>query len=335
MRVDELRKTLEQYDAATLKEIVVSLYKTIPKGKKEEIGVDALLLNFKEEKAKGQKRDLPVDFEALKKQIEKFISCAGSQYYLEPNRFVSKEQRSKWRFEVKRFIKTLAGIGGENSEEAARLLADVYAMLCYACDYYTFNTENPFSAVGHKQPELLRLVLGKIFLGGYSPQNIKTAVFLTLDSNTDYDTFHIELIYELIGLLKTPDAKELAAQHCAAFPKEYAVYQGAKEAFRYPRSDKYRQECHADYAVELYMLLKFSLHEYDDGIAYYWKIYQDSDQKKALYHLLELLDFEDLESLWLREYEKAVANGFVPNAEFQEEYAMKKAEQADGNNNGS
>ena len=123
MKVDELRTTLEKYDTATLKEIAVELYKMIPKSRKQDSVIDELLLDFTKEKDKPAKKDAPVNFETLKAEIEQFLVYADMQYYLAPNQYVRKEQRSKWRFEVKRFIKELIKIGGENSEEAGSLLA--------------------------------------------------------------------------------------------------------------------------------------------------------------------------------------------------------------------
>ena len=183
MKVDELRTALGKYDSSVLREIVVELYKIIPKNRKEDRGLDEFLLNFTREKAKSDKNDIPVNFEKLKAEIEQFLVYADMQYYLAPNKYVRKEQRSKWRFEVKRFIKDLIKVGGENSGEAGRLLADIYNMLSYACHYSIFSTESPFSSVGYEQADLLSLVLYKIFYSGYTPSAIRTAVFLTLDSN--------------------------------------------------------------------------------------------------------------------------------------------------------
>jgi hypothetical protein len=327
MRVDELRTMLNNYDQAALKEIIVSLYKMIPKKLKEDSSLDELIQNFTLEKSKTQnKKDKPTNFEPLKNEIEQFITYADMQYYLAPNRYVRKEQRSKWRFEVKRFIKELLKIGGENSEKAGQLLADIYAMLCYACNYYIFRTEVPFSAVGYQQPDLLELVLNKIFHNGFNSAAINKAVFLTLDSNVDRETLHTQLMLVLIDILKTPDAKEMALLHCVAYQKGYDFYQNSKEVFRYVSSyNEYRRDEHKNYATELYSLIKFSLQEYDDGIDFYWKHYIEKRKEVTLYCILRLLDTDSLADLWIREYEKAVANGIEPRKYLQEQYAELKA----------
>ena len=325
MRVDELRTTIAKYDENLLKELVVALYKVIPKDRKEDQGLDELIINFTQDKTKAASKNINVDFGALKDEIVQFLEYANEQYYFAPNRYVRKEKRSKWRFEVKRLIKELLAVFGENSEEAAQLLADIYAMLSYACNYYIFSTENPFSAVGYHQPELLRIALEKIFYSGFGQAEIKKAVFLTLDSNVDRDTLHETLLSVLVGVLKTSDTKEEAISQCVAYQKEYISYQNSKKLFKYPMRSDYRQGEHNNYAVELYLLLKFKLHEYDDGINYFWKNYIERDKEITLYYLLEFLDDDSLNSLWVREYEKAIKNSINPRKDLQNEYRKRKA----------
>ena len=322
MKIDELRTTLSKYDVSELKEIVVTLYKAIPKSRKEGDDLDELLLNYSQKKAKPAKKEVPVDFKALHSDVVTFIDYVSDDLYIAPNRIVSKDKRSKWRFEVRRFIKELIAVQGENSEVAAQLLADIYEMLCYACNYWIFTSDNPFSAVGYEQPEFLRLVLSKLFYSGFSRDVIKKAVYLTLDSNADQQTFHLKLFYELVSVLKTPDIKEIALTYCEAYAKEYVGYQAAKTMFQYPaKKEDFRTWEHENYAVDLYLLLKFSLQEFDDGIAYYWKNYKESNKETTLHYLLTYFLYgEEFKALWIREYEKAIAGGITPSKRIQEEY---------------
>ncbi|MCL2813681.1 MAG: hypothetical protein FWD23_03685 [Oscillospiraceae bacterium] len=327
MKVNELRAALGKYDADTLREIAVELYKMIPKSQKENNGIDDLLLDFNKEKIKQDKKETPVNFEALKAEIEQFLVYAELQYYFAPNKHVRKEKRSKWRFEVKRFIKDLIRVGGENSEEAGNLLANIYSMLSYGCNYYIFSTEDPFSAVGYEQKDLLLLVLNKIFYSGYTPGAIKAAVFLTLDSNLNWNTYQINLLSALVGVFKTTDTRETALSQCAAYRDGYSSYQASKKFFKYPGTkNDYRCTEHRNYAVELYLMLKFSLHEYDGGINYYWKNFEDTDKEVKLYRLLWYFlggEGEQMNALWIREYEKAVAGGIKPRDSLRDEYAHR------------
>jgi len=329
MKVNELRNAIGKYDAAVLTEIVVELYKMIPKSRKEDSSIDDFLMNFTKEKNKPAIKDAPVNFEKLKSEIEQFLVYADMQYYFAPNKHVRKEQRSKWRFEVKRFIKDLIKVGGENSEEAGRLLAAVYTMLSYGCHYQIFSTEDPFSSVGYEQADLLSLVLAKIFYSGFTPGAIKTAVFLTLDSNVNWNTLNRELASVLVKIFKTTDTKETALAQCIAYREEYVAYQSAKKIFKASDRSGYRRKEHGNCAVELYMMIKFSLYEYDEGLNYYWKNFEEKTPEIKLYCLLCYFlngDDERLDSLWIREYEKAVARGIKPREALQNEYAQRIAE---------
>ena len=326
MKVDELRTVLNQYDATVLKEIIVALYKKIPKSKKEDDGLDELLQNYSREKAKAPVKEKPVDFYTLESDVEQFIEYAAQQYYFAPNQYVRKEKRSKWRFEVKRFIKELLTVKGEDGEAAAGLLVGIYDMLSYGCNFYIFSTDNPFSAVGYAQTELLQIVLSKIFYNGFDETTVKTAVFLTLDSNVDRVTLHSELLTTLISILKTPEAKELALPQCVEYYNGYDSFQAAKQAFKYTGvSNKYRKERHKNFAVELFTKIKFCLYEYDDGIAYFRKHFIENEKEVALYYLLSFLADYELNDIWIREYERACASGIKPRDSLQKKYDIRKA----------
>ena len=330
MKVNELRTALGKYDAAALREIVVELYKMMPKARKDDSSLDELLLNFDRAKAKSVKTEAPLDFESLRAEVEQFLVYADQQYYLAPNRYVRKERRSKWRFEVKRFIKDLVKVGGENSEEAGRLLAEIYNMLSYACHYRVFSTEDPFASVGYEQADLLQLVLEKMFYSGYAADIIKSAVFLTLDSNVGWKIFRMNLWSVLVDVLKTTDTKEIALAECLAYRNEYDAYQYAKSLFEEYDDGGYRRVKHQNYAVELYLLLKFALHEYDEGFDFYWKNLAAQGDDVKLYYLLRYFlnsDDKHMNALWIREYEKAVDRGIKPQELLMEEYAKRIARQ--------
>lgn len=57
----------------------------------------------------------------------------------------------------------------------------------------------------------------------------RKAVFLTLDSNVDRETRHLELLRVLVSVLKTPDTKEMALAECVAYTKGYNQYQASKK----------------------------------------------------------------------------------------------------------
>jgi len=331
MRVNELRSILSKYEAAELREIIVATYKTIPTDKKKDHNLDEYLQDFTIEKSISIKKESTIDFPSLKSEIETFLENANDGYYMRPNQYVRKEKRFKWRFEVRGFIKQLLLVKGENSEEAARFLIEIYNMLSYACSYYVFPSQDALPATGYEQVALLKLVLEKLFQNGYSKENIKTATYLVLDSNVDQNTIHRKLFFVLLDTLKTPDTKELALEYCKKYPKDYYSYQSAKEWFKVrvdrisSLNDDYRYKEHSNHAAELYTRIKFSLRCHDEGIAYYWKHTNRMESEIVLYMLLRyLLHEEELNHLWIREYDKAVASGIKPRKDLRMEYAGRK-----------
>ena len=326
MKVNELRNSLAKYKKDDIIKLAVEIYKNVPKSHKTAAGLDGIITDYSKNNGKIVKKEVAVNFGAIKKEAEVFISNAAMDLYIAPNRIITKERRSKWRFEVKRFIKELVPIVGENCAAASDLLAQIYEMLCYACHFYIFNTDRPFSAVGCPQPDFLRLVLSKLFYNGYDADTVKRAVFLTLDSNEDQDTWHLSLLNVLVGTLKTPDTKEMALEACIAFRDEYDKIQRSKTRFRNAYDEKYRREEKYNQAAELYMILKFCLFEYDAGIDWFWKYYKERDPEISLYVLLLYhLSDKEFSHLWIREYEKAVARKITPRKRLAEEYAKRKA----------
>ena len=114
MRVAELREVLRHYDADALREIAADLYKLVPKDKKPE-ELDGVLRGFtKGSRLAGAPKPAAVDFDELRWEVTEFLENANEGLYYQPNRVVPKAKRSKWRFEVKRFIKGLVAARGED-----------------------------------------------------------------------------------------------------------------------------------------------------------------------------------------------------------------------------
>ena len=80
---------------------------------------------------KAKKQQPVMDFESLKSSINYFLECVDNDYYFAPNRIIHKAQRSKWRFEVKNYVKMLNGIpaDGEHGEESAKLMRGLFQRL--------------------------------------------------------------------------------------------------------------------------------------------------------------------------------------------------------------
>ena len=149
MKIQELRQMLSSAERSRVEKAFVESYKQLKKYQKEE--ADILIrdiLSGQSEKS-GVKKEKQ-SFAELEAQIETFLENAKAGNYYAPNRVIPKSQRPKWRFLVKGYIKELEKIvpGSEHYERTSVLLREIYALLCEACNYYLFSTEDAFRSVG-------------------------------------------------------------------------------------------------------------------------------------------------------------------------------------------
>jgi hypothetical protein len=331
MKLAELRNILKDYDQPTLCEIAVALYKAIPKQNKEDKDIDELLKDFNSKKQEIKKQGVPVDFDSLKRNVLRFLEYAGEQFYFAPNRYVPKKDRPKWRFITKQYIKDLMTVTGENSEEASNLLTLLYRMLSHACNYYIFRTENPFSSVGYKQADLLRIVLAKMLYNGITKESLQEAIALTIESNVDMETLHISLFFVLIDQLKTNEAKEMAAEECVNYKEKLKGASFFRDGYFQANKDRFYQEKRVERSVELYFYIKAVLDEFDTAIAYYWENNKNRDAREseiALYVLLNWLEMFEQPGLWIDEYEKALKRNVKPREDIRNIYGPLKKGQS-------
>ncbi len=151
MKVAELREKLAKLKKEELIKVASEFYKLIPKAKKEDYGIDAFVDNPTSAKKSAKKATLSlIDIE---KEVAQFIDHASSQYYLFPNRVVPKKQRSTWRFKVKKWYKELINNrrADANITKQAKVLCELYELLCESCHYQYFTAYDTFDSIGIEQ----------------------------------------------------------------------------------------------------------------------------------------------------------------------------------------
>ena len=104
MKVQELRELLKIADRPLLEKAFVESYKQFSKHQKEDIDVMISdILSGKD--LKKIKQESTADFDQLEQESKIFLTNAYEQNYFAPNRIIPKNQRPKWRFLVKNYIK--------------------------------------------------------------------------------------------------------------------------------------------------------------------------------------------------------------------------------------
>lgn len=162
MKVADLRKILNNTNDVVLKNAFVEVYKLVPASKKED--ADEIITNvLSGNTQKITKPKEKVDYKKLNKEVDTFLKNAYAQYYVAPNRVVAKKDRPKWRFLVKRYIKELDKVpyGSEYYQESIEQLIKLYKLMCDACCYYLFSTDDSFNSVGISQGEFYRIIVEK------------------------------------------------------------------------------------------------------------------------------------------------------------------------------
>lgn len=325
MKVQELRELLSGADRALLEKAFVESYKQFSKSKKEEVDQiikDVLAGND----TKAAKKDTFVNFEALKQEITEFLENAYAQNYFAPNRVVPKSQRPKWRFLVKNYIKELEKIPLESEDygESAVLLVKLYWLLCQACNYYLFSTEDAFRSVGWKQEELFLVVVKKVLGTGYTRENISNLILYAATGGLSRESLTMYQETVLLSELKTADVKYMAVEEAKKLIDERM--EKLKPLGKYA-NQRYKLESEIENLCDLVLMTQAVLAEPDAGIQYYFKTYTMSDKEITLYRALGLMDWLGEDELWLYIYEYGVNKRKIkPRESLVDEYNRRKNE---------
>lgn len=112
----------------------------------------------------------------------------------------------------------------------------------------------------------------------------------------------------LVSNLKTTDSREIAIEEARAQSEVLGKERNSlsQKKSSWSSMDSYEREENIEHLTELIFRLYMNLCEYDEGIDYYKKHIQKSNNEVNLYCLLQLLFEYGLRDYWMREYEAAV-----------------------------
>ncbi len=323
MKIQEFRDKIKQCKKEDVEKIAAELYKMLPKSKKES-EADQLIEDIISGKAITQasnKKKAPViEFSGLKYQIELFLEYVDNGYYFAPNRVVPKAKRSKWRFEVKNFIKMINEIpaDGEHGAESALLLRGIYKRLAYGCGYYTFTSEDPFQSIGIRQPDFYSMLVSRTFASGFTDENLKNMLEDATLVFTDLNSLHIELEVIYVAAIPTSDLKYKVIEYI----KEYVLkYETSLKLDKKKHSNNtYWTKEHIEELCRTMLLISLSLCEPDKAISYFWKHVREKNKEVILFKMLYTIGSYDNYKLWIRVYEDALKKGIVPRESLEEKY---------------
>lgn len=322
MKIPDLRKLLNTSKREDLEKAFVESYKQLRKAQKEEI--DPVLIDILEGNAVEQKRTaVTTDFGELENQINIFIKNAYAQNYFAPNRIIPKAQRPKWRFLVKSYIKELEKITPEsdNYSKAVKLLTDIYNLICYACDYYLFSTDNPFRSIGWKQQDLFELVVKKTFVSGYTRENIRSLLLQAATGGLSRESLYVYQELTLLHNLKTSDVKYIAIEESKKLvseKKEKLLGLKKYDNKQYDLREAINNLC------DMILLIAIQLSEPEPAVDYYFKNSMRVNKEITLYCALDLIEIMDDKTLWIKVYEYGIRKKIKPRDSLQRTYHKLK-----------
>ena len=324
MKISEVRSVIEKYSEDQLRVIISELYKAMPKATKEENDIDGILKNpdsLTQPRPKPRQKEMS-DIELLKYETERFVDYAYKQYYFVPNRFVSKQNRPKWRFIVKRLYKDLlaTSAGEGNIPEAARLLEKLYQLLCYSCNYVLFSAYDSFKSIGVEQEEFFRRVLALKYHCEDKNTFTKNALLLMVNNPLNRYTLRENLMEVILEFAKTPDLREMTIANC----RELIETIKREPFLQKGRQSDYERKEKLNGLTKMTFLCYARLYEYQEAISYFKANYCEANQEIALYVLLRMLSGLNQKDHFLQEYEKALENGITPRETLKKIYRSTK-----------
>ena len=296
MKVDELRKIIKDYSIENKDKIIIELYKKIPKSVKEDYNIDKYIQNINLKIDKVHEKE---SFEELQKEIEYFLDCVWDNLYCQPNRIISKDERSKWRFKVKKFYKKLndVKVNTDNGKKATELLSEIYKTLSYGSNYLLFSSWNTFGSIQVAQSDFLRNIVDRKLCEGVTKENIKDCIDL-LEAKLDPQEYHKNVLKVIENSLNIPDSKYLAIEILKEKVGEWKN--------KYNKDSSYDNEDQLNSFVECVVYMYFNLYEVDKGIKYFQKEYVYKQKEIKEYILLEIIEEYGFYKEWINEYEKHI-----------------------------
>ncbi len=294
MKVDELRNIIKKYNTEEKDKIIIELYKKIPKRIKEDYDIDGYINELNKTVKKEDKKET---FEQLEKEIEYFLECAWDNLYCTPNKIIPKNERSKWRFKVKKFYKELSDVkvNSKDGKRATELLSEIYKTLSYGSNYLMFSNWNTFGAIQVSQSDFLKNIVDRILYEGMSKENIKSCIDL-LECKYDPQEYHENVLRTIESSLDTVDSKYLAIE---LFEEKVEKW---KE--KYNKNPDYNNEKYLNDFVQCVVCLYFDLYEVNKGIKYFQKQYIYKLKEVKEYILLQIIEEYGFYKEWINEYEK-------------------------------
>ncbi len=287
MKIAELRAVLKKHSKPELEFLVAELYKLVPNAKKEDYQIDQLIQKPVKEK-KVIKKTLGRPIEDIAIDVKFFHENAIAQNYLIPNKIISKKERPKWRFVVKRLFKEI--IEAEKNANATlrcgQELQVLYETLTHACAWQIFSAYDPFESVGIAQTDFFEQIVKfyrkSMDIGDFITKGIR----LVIDNELNRYTLYRNLMELFIIYCETAPMKELAIEKLKELWEIKNKQHAKKDSWR--NEEFYKNEKLNNY-TEFIFRFHGHLFNFEEAIKFFNANFIDRDAEIKLYVLIRLL----------------------------------------------
>lgn len=330
MKVSELRAQLNTRKKDELQQLIVEMYKLFPKKMREVKEIDQLI-NDPDAFNKGRKNTKQQiqyqDFDSVESETKIFIEHARLQYYIAPNRVVSKKERSNWRFTAKRLIEQVTALSSHpgHGKTCASLLEELYKLFSYASGHYVFASQEPFYTLKIPQEDFLKRVL-LLNKDVKDPDKwISDSLVLVLEFDPDRDTLTSTLLKTFLDTLNIALLKEEMIQIAENMLQEKQTSL-KKIGQLNKKSIDFNDEHYINNLVEMIFMTQSALGEYKIAIDFFKKNHVNFMEEIDLYVLLMLIMNHQRVEDWINEYELAIEKNINPRDGLKEAYKYIKRE---------
>ncbi len=316
MKIGELRDVIKAHSREQLEYLAAEFYKLIPKDKKVDYDIDSLVMHppkkdGKKGKTKIVKKKNARDIQDIAKEVEYFCSNAYAQNYLVPNQSISKKDRPKWRFVVKRLYKEIlaAQDAGNDPVSCLNELVKLYEVLTYSCKWHLFRTYDSFESAGIDQSEFFLRILTLYRNHRDIKDFVHDTIRLIIDNPLNRYTLFSELIDYFIEQCNTADLINLCFQRVETIRND-VLQEPDQESGFFSLSSKmydgmsYEKKEKINNLTEIGFKAKIKMYEYDNAIAYFNEHHIESTPEVKLYILVSLLFQYGLKGHIVNEIEK-------------------------------
>ncbi|ASI34539.1 MULTISPECIES: hypothetical protein [unclassified Exiguobacterium] len=207
MRIRKLRLLLEQYGDTTLRDIIVEIYRQLPKQTIEDKELDLMLSQFAKYKGLKKEQEQPT-IEQTIEQTEQFIQLAYDGEYLEPSTIVSVREQKNWYVTAKRLLKHLRHYVGRKNGTRVAFEEFFFLLSSAAGEEPLFLSNDPFRLIKVSQVELFQELVGYYKLDTSDNAWMKRAIYTALKVPIDVDTERSDLFLAVLEHCETRQERE-------------------------------------------------------------------------------------------------------------------------------